>query len=281
MSTPAQASVSTSASAPAPAPAYAPASGPASGPAPDPASGSSSGPASRSPPITAAARLVLLPGLDGIGKRFVRFTAALGERATAQVIRYPCDEPLGYAELEAHVRARLPATPFVLLGESFSGPLAIRVAADPPAALRGLVLASSFARFPLTAPRWAVPLLARFPVKSLPRWLRAPLLGGSFDPRTMPPAAERAMAAVTPQVIRHRIAALLEVDARALLGAIRVPVLVLSARGDRIVSRRASRELHALCPRARLLEIDGPHALLQHRPERCAEVLLQFMAPWI
>jgi len=226
-------------------------------------------------------RLLLLPGLDGIGKRLARLTSVLSPAAAVELVRYPAQEPLGYEQLEAQLRARLPPTPFVLLAESFSGPLAIRVAAAPPPSLRGLILASSFARFPLPCPRWAIPLAARLPVKSLPRWLRAPLLSGSLDPRTAPRTEERSMAAVSAAVIRHRIAELLRVDERGRLRTVQVPVLILSARADRVLSRRAARALKAHCPHAELLELEGPHALLQHRPERCAEAVLQFMERWI
>ena len=81
-------------------------------------------------------KLVLLPGLDGTGKLFAEFLEALDLGSSAQVVPYPPDIPLGYDELETLVRAALPAHgPFIILGESFSGPLAIRIAARPPPAL--------------------------------------------------------------------------------------------------------------------------------------------------
>jgi hypothetical protein len=47
--------------------------------------------------------LVLLPGLDGTGKLFSEFVRAMGSEIDAQIVAYPKDEPLGYAELEARV----------------------------------------------------------------------------------------------------------------------------------------------------------------------------------
>lgn len=226
--------------------------------------------------------LVLLPGLDGVGKRFAPFMSALGSAATVELVRYPVDEPLGYAQLEARVRAALPrAARFVLLGESFSGPLAIRIGADPPPGLAGVILCSSFARFPLRVPRWAVPLAAHAPLKALPRWLRALVQWGSLDPRRAPRAEERSMAGVSSEVIRHRLAELLRIDVRASLGAVRMPLLVVSGRGDWLLSRRTARVLARAAPHGRLVEIEGPHALLQSRPEACAEAVLQFLRRWI
>jgi thioesterase domain-containing protein len=70
--------------------------------------------------------LVLLPGMDGTGELFAPFLAALGPDQAVVVVRYPTDRELGYAELEQVARAALPVDqPFILLGESFSGPVAI------------------------------------------------------------------------------------------------------------------------------------------------------------
>ena len=85
--------------------------------------------------------------MDGTGELFEPLAQAMERRDAIDVVRYPGTEPLGYDELERLVRAQLPAgQPFVLLGESFSGPLAISIAASPPPGLRGLILCCSFAR---------------------------------------------------------------------------------------------------------------------------------------
>jgi surfactin synthase thioesterase subunit len=73
---------------------------------------------------------VLLPGLEGTGRLFARFTAAAVPALELQVIAFPPDRRLTYAQLDELVRRQLPADrPFALLGESFSGPLALRIAA--------------------------------------------------------------------------------------------------------------------------------------------------------
>ena len=69
--------------------------------------------------------LVLLPGMDGTGDLFAPLLSALPPALRTIVVRYPCDRPLGYAG-----RTRGPKDqPFVLLGESFSGPIAAAIAA--------------------------------------------------------------------------------------------------------------------------------------------------------
>jgi pimeloyl-ACP methyl ester carboxylesterase len=225
--------------------------------------------------------LVLLPGLDGTGKLFGEFVRVLDPCIRAVVVVYPTDQPLGYEALEARVLGVLDALPreqpFVLLGESFSGPIAIRIAARAPAGLAGLILSASFAKNPFPWLAWARPLAAYLPVKSLPRWVRAPLMWGSLSPHRAPSQMERAMSAVSAAVIRQRIAALLRVDETQALRRIKVPTLVLRARGDRVIPRAATRCIARVLPHAQLVEIDAPHLLLQTRPEECAAAVLRFL----
>jgi pimeloyl-[acyl-carrier protein] methyl ester esterase len=225
--------------------------------------------------------LIILPGLDGTGTRLAPFLRALELRVPAQIIAYPTDRPLGYAELEALVRRSLPELGrYVLLAESFSGPIAIRVAADPPAGLVGLILCSTFARNPFPWLRGIRALAVRIPFKSLPRWVRAPLMWGSGDPRRAPPAAERASARVDKAVIRRRLHEVLTVDVTPCLGRIALPTLILAATRDRIVPRSAERLLVARTRHAELARIDGPHLILQLRPAESAAAVLRFLGRW-
>jgi pimeloyl-ACP methyl ester carboxylesterase len=222
--------------------------------------------------------LVLLPGLDGTGKLFREFVRTLGSDIDAQIVSYPKDEPLGYEELEGLARAALPHDrPFVLLGESFSGPIAIRIAAEPPKGLVAVILCGTFAKNPYPLFGWAGPLAARFPIKSLPRWVRAPLMWGSISPDHAPDQSTRAMAEVSEVVIRHRIAALLAVDESPALARIMLPMLVLHARRDLVIPHSATRGIVKIARHAQLIEIDGPHLLLQTRPVECAAAVMEFI----
>ena len=225
-----------------------------------------------------APTLVLLPGLDGTGKLFSEIVKALEGRVDTRIIDYPKDVPLGYDELEVLVRAALPDDrPFVLLGESFSGPLAIRIAAHPPPGFSGLILCVTFARNPYPWAAWARPLAAHLPLKSFPRWLRAPLMWGSHDPNRAPSQKQRAMAGVSVEVVRQRIVALLAVDETDALRRVSKPVLVLRATRDRVVPKSATERIMREAPHAQRVDIDGPHLLLQTRSAECATAIEAFM----
>jgi hypothetical protein len=75
----------------------------------------------------------------------------------AKVISYPSDAILGDVALEQLVEAALPKNdPFIVVAESFSGPLAIRLASRPVTGLMGLVLTGTFVRRPIPFPRAVV-----------------------------------------------------------------------------------------------------------------------------
>jgi pimeloyl-[acyl-carrier protein] methyl ester esterase len=84
------------------------------------------------------------------------------------------------------------------------------------------------------------------------------------------------MADISEVVIRQRIAAVLAVDESAALSRIALPMLVLQAVRDRVIRRAVSRWMVQIAPHARLVEIDGPHLLLQTRPAECASAVMQF-----
>src|SRR5687768_13243658 len=89
--------------------------------------------------------LVLLPGLDGTGSLFGPLLAQLPETLIPVVVKYPPDQVLYYEQLFPHIREVMPwDQPFILLAESFSGPMAIKFAAEQSANIHALVLVSSF-----------------------------------------------------------------------------------------------------------------------------------------
>jgi len=219
-----------------------------------------------------------MPGLDGTGILFADFVQAIESEVDCLVMAYPKDEPLGYEELEKRVMRSLPKDrPFVLLGESFAGPLALRIAARNPDGLVGLILCVTFARNPYPMLGWARPLAAYLPIKSLPRWLRAPLMWGSGSPQRASSQTERAIAGVSVAVIRRRIAELMAADETATLKRIRKPTLVMRATRDRVISKRATLEIAHGISGATLAEVDGPHLLLKTRPDECARVVTSFL----
>lgn len=120
--------------------------------------------------------VLLLPGMHGTGELLAPLADQLSMRRPVQIIAYPNDRALGYNDLIKFVIARVPKDKFVVLGESFSGPIAIEVAASEKR-VAGLVLASSFARSPV--PALLTPIASMFDATLLPTRLAAATLVGS------------------------------------------------------------------------------------------------------
>ena len=192
--------------------------------------------------------VVLLPGMDGSGLLLNEFLSEL--ECKSIVVSYPTDQPSGYEQLEQHVRSFLPSDEsLVLLAESFSGPLAIALAANPPPQLKALVLVCTFARLPI--PSFA---LLWFKAVGLPPLWRAPMflasrmLFGRFRSEAKEAALSRAIKTVTPQTWRARLNAVLSADKTPSLCRIQLPLLYLRASEDRVVFSSASAVISAHVP---------------------------------
>jgi pimeloyl-ACP methyl ester carboxylesterase len=225
--------------------------------------------------LDAATHLVLLPGLDGTGELFAPLLQALGDQCPTSVVRYGAE--LTFDEYVESAGKALPDQ-CVLIAESFSGPVAIALAARHPTKIRCLVLCATFA----TSPFRTLLRVARFVPKRLfrPTALLPSMVnhfcfnGASISVRPSPVAV---VSTVPPAIMRARLACLATTDVRPLLPRIETPVLHLRASNDRIVSSQRSLELTSLLPNVKVMEIDGPHLLLQARPRECAAAITDFV----
>ena len=217
--------------------------------------------------------ILLLPGMDGTGELLDELAGKLSLGRRVHLVSYPLDQPLGYGALTALAAAQAPGEPFAVLGESFSGPIAIEIAASHPFAA-GLILASSFARHPLPS------VLARFArlldLKRVPaRIVEAVLLGRTGTPELRARLAE-VLAKVPSDVIQMRAAEALRADVRHRLGQAGCPVLCLHGRFDRVTGARCVREILAAQPRCRLRRFDAAHMLLETHAGEAAKVIGEF-----
>jgi pimeloyl-[acyl-carrier protein] methyl ester esterase len=220
-------------------------------------------------------RLLLLPGLDGTGRLFEPLLAALPPTVSPRVVAYPPDRPLGYGDLLPQVEAAA-AGPgdFVVVGESFSGPLALMLAARRPPGLRGVVLSASFVRPPLPGPWRAV--VGAWMFRLGPPGLVAWMLLGRHRRGRLGRVLGEAVRAVSPAALAARARAIAGVDVTAELRSCPVPILYLRASEDRVVRPRCWARVRAVRPDAARADLPGPHLLLQVAPAAAARVLASF-----
>lgn len=218
-----------------------------------------------------ALRWVLLPGLDGTGllfRDFLRFVAD----PHAIVVRY-ADEPSWTLDDHArHVQQQLPPdSDCIVVAESFSGPVAMRLLPRVPA-IRGLVLVASFMRCPHPLLRFVpVGLVARLRNwATAGRMLRVFCLGRDASDAAVE-ALKRVVAAMAPAVLGSRLSLLRSLDESERLHRAGVPRLLLRARHDRLVLRPLAVDDDERM--SSTVTIDGPHFLLQTRPAECWQAI--------
>ncbi|MCA9567782.1 MAG: alpha/beta hydrolase [Myxococcales bacterium] len=200
--------------------------------------------------------ILLLPGMDGTGELFAPLRQRL-DSATALAL--PA-EPWGYDDLEAWLRPRVAHR--TVLAESFSGPLAIRLANDPPPGLERVILVATFSDPPPLARVASVLGALPFRVPP-PGWALRALLAGRDAPDGLVEELRRVLRSVPPHVLAARMQAV--ADVREALRP-RVHVTVLVATSDALVP-------HGDWPGCEVVDVPGPHLLCQRHPERVAPFL--------
>lgn len=229
----------------------------------------------RHPPIT----LVLLPGMDGTGLLFAPFVRVLPEWVRPVIVSYPENRPLDYAGHLEYVLAALPESePYVILGESFSGPLALMAAAHNPGELRGIILSATFIDWPLALPAWIARLAVScgvFRLKSTQLFFRIVLgKNASAELKSLFP---KMLARLTPAVLAARARAVMTVDCHEELRSCPVPVLALISDRDRIVSRRCGELMRQVRPDIEITHFDAPHLILQLATAEALERICRFI----
>lgn len=225
--------------------------------------------------------LLMLPGLDGTGELFAPLIGCLPASIRPVVVAHWRDRAIGYDELVPFVAEKFPAEqPFAILAESFSGPIAVRLAAMRPPGLIGVILAATFAQNPI---RW-LPRAARHLVGSwmfqlpLPEAAIRLFLGDRQTAFEIVHAVQSATRSVAPAVLARRLREVLSVDATDALRQSVVPMLYLAGCRDRLVTSHSLDLIRRLRPDVECATIDAPHLVLQTQPHESARIISEFLA---
>jgi pimeloyl-[acyl-carrier protein] methyl ester esterase len=225
-------------------------------------------------------RLVLLPGMDGTGELFAGFLKVLPRWIQPEVVRYPPRVHLSFTDLLLCVRSALPKSePFVILAESFSTPIAVRLAAEAPPNLKALVICSGFIDSPIrglvrVVVSLVAPILFHFP---LPAFAIRTLLVGKDAPVGLVQGTRTTISSVSPSVLRGRLQEVLMCDETARLAMVTVPLLYIRANQDNLVGLASFEAIRRVKPGVTLAQIDGPHLIVQREPEAVIEALIAFL----
>jgi len=222
--------------------------------------------------------LLLLPGMPGIDALFKPLVDELGDRFEIDAVSYPSDEALGYEQLLNLVTSCIPkGKPYFILGESFSGPLAVMAALKCPENVLGIILVASFVTSPM--PRWINRLkrFARGPILDVrPRsHINDRLMGKKCNERTRIWIHQN-LPRLKNEVLSARVQAVLDVNVREELKNLTVPVLYIAGSEDWLIGKNCIDVIWLCRPDVEIKVLDGCHMILQTNPKEAAGVIKEF-----
>lgn len=220
--------------------------------------------------------LVLLPGLNGTTGLFNPLLECVPDDIAVLPISYPAQEKLSYSQLTSFVLDKIEqiSGKYIILGESFSGPISLFISERKPAGLVGVVLVATF----ITAPNFKVgrflPWTIGFSFAKPLYSVRLALSNKKNQPLIASISTE--LQNVSPQVLSYRIEEIFAVNATESLRNCDVPVVYFRGVKDFVVPKKNLLEILAVKPEVKVIEFDAQHFLLQSEPVKACKEIQRF-----
>ncbi len=206
-----------------------------------------------------------MPGLDGTGKLFKPLLTVLGTEINTHIISYPSDRHLTYDELSEYVRNQLKdlGDPVVLLAESFSGPVALKLLEDPLPTIKAVIFSATFCERPGS-------LLVSFArILPLEQILKIPIptplikffcLGSDISSETVD-LFRKTIAKSNFKILAQRI---IEISRLNLSKPPieKIPYCYIQAQKDKLVPSDCFDSFKKIAPQIELIKVMGPHFIL-------------------
>lgn len=220
-----------------------------------------------------------LPGLHGTQALYESVRHNLPQGIDAEFINLPSKGKQDYNTLANLLHQELSnsseGSKRLLIAESFSGPLAIRIASLCPEKIQGIVLGASFCDAPLNPGIALIPLRPLFMVKPPRSALRHFLIGDDASKAELAELRE-VMQSVPSATLSKRIRTILELEEDDNPDLPDIPMLILQAKKDNLVPWQAQSKLEVNYPKATTHWIESPHLIFQRCPEECVQRIIEF-----
>jgi pimeloyl-[acyl-carrier protein] methyl ester esterase len=224
--------------------------------------------------------IVLMPGLDGTGKSFEPVLPLIADSAQVTVVRYPTDRYLTFDETVSWAASQIPrGTAPVVIAESFSGPVAVRLVASGSITPKALVLCATFVRSPRPL-LWRIARFLHLPLAiraDMPHFFFKLVIGRDHFIDALLPLWKKVHSEVPARIMDARLALINEVDVRSDLDKLALPCLYLQAKDDRIIPSSCLKDLARRVPHLCINSFDAPHFILQAVPEDCLQAIEIFL----
>lgn len=223
-----------------------------------------------------SATVVIFPGLDGTGVLTEEFAAGDWQGRSVKVVPIPSNGPQDYPTLVNRITPELPEGALVLIGESFSSPLAMLLADQERGRVKALIVAGGFCSSPVSPALSLIPVRPLFLIRP-PATILRKFLAGADAPKSLIQRMTQAIRSVTSGVLTERVRVILALQEKDCPAPEGVPTLVLQARQDAMIPWEIQSRLERHFIEPTVVWIDSPHLLLATRPEACREAVLGFL----
>lgn len=222
--------------------------------------------------------LVLLPGLNGTRGLFTPFIACAPDGINVLPVEYPTHEQLSYEQLSLFVLEKLTSIKgnYIIVGESFSGPLSLFIVDKKPRGLVGLVLVATF----VTAPNlrivrflpWRICFSLAKPLDGLPRFL------GASKYASLISSIVAELQKVLPNVLAYRMQQIFNVNAVDALKHCDIPIVYFRGTKDFVVPKKNLLAIQAIKPDIEVVDFETQHFLLQSAPQQAWVAIERFIS---
>jgi len=218
-------------------------------------------------------KLVLLPGLDATGLLFQPLLKTLPKDIDVVVLSYPTDVLMTYDELVEYVYALLPKDNFILVAESFSGPIAYQLLQRKLSCLHSVIFVATF----LESPR---PLLSRLStlfspnqIRMMPDFMIKSFLLGRSANNEMLRLFKESLKKVSPEVLSFRLKELSTLNQSQNEVAGKTKATYIQASNDNLVLKKSLNDFKKVFSELEIFEVKGSHFILQTNPQACAKII--------
>ncbi len=214
---------------------------------------------------------IVFPGLDGTDLLLGRFAELAPQSQPVSIVPLPDDPRDDYESLCTRFSDQIQKLESChIIGESFSGPLGILLAHRFPEIVDRLTLVATFANSPTPAIARIIPwsILYRIP---MPNFVAKRYFVGSEQP--LADKLKFAIRRTSPGTLVKRMRCVMNVDVTSELSQLKCDIKYIRPKFDRLVPMRSLNTIVDTNPNVIAHEIEGPHLIMQTRPEQVWECI--------
>lgn len=223
-------------------------------------------------------KIVLLPGLDGTGILFKPLIESFHDDTDLLVITYPNNKKMNYDELVKFVSEQLPKKEeYILIGESFSGPIAYQIALQKPENLKAVIFVATF----LENPRPLLLNLIKYLPLSLFFFLPIPdfiirlFIFEKNSSTKLIKLFRKSLNQVAKSTLSYRLREISQLKKQ--LSPCDIHAIYIQASNDKLVPSKSIEIFKRFMNNLNIYKVNGSHFILQTNPSACINIISKEM----